>query len=78
MKTRYTPTPPGGDVSNWAFRELQRVAATTQQDNLLSQRTVAPTAPQDGQIEYADGTAWNPGSGEGAYIYYASAWHKLG
>lgn len=78
MKSYYTPTPPSADTGAWTFRELQRVASVTQQDSLLAKRTVAPTAPQDGQVEYADGTAWNPGSGEGAYIYYAAAWHKLG
>ena len=25
-----------------------------------------------------DGTAWNPGSGQGFYGYYGSAWHFLG
>jgi hypothetical protein len=26
----------------------------------------------------ADGTDWNPGSGQGIYSYYGAAWHKLG
>lgn len=26
----------------------------------------------------ADGTDWNPGSGQGVYTYYNSSWHKLG
>jgi len=39
---------------------------------------VAPDKPQDGQTYYADGTNWNPGSGEGIYTYYNSTWNKLG
>lgn len=32
----------------------------------------------DGLIAFADGTSWNPGGGQGAYIYYAASWNKLG
>lgn len=38
----------------------------------------APTKPQQGDIRYADGTSWNPGSGEGLYLYNsAGAWVQL-
>lgn len=30
-----------------------------------------------GLIVYADGTTWNPGSGEGVYVRTSSAWSKL-
>jgi len=39
---------------------------------------VAPTKPRNGDIRLADGTNWNPGSGQGFYGYYNSAWNKLG
>lgn len=29
----------------------------------------APSKPRSGQFYYADGTTWNPGSGEGLYRY---------
>jgi len=38
----------------------------------------APSSPKEGQIAFADGTNWNPGSGKGLYIYYDSTWHKIG
>lgn len=40
----------------------------------------APAKPRDGDIRYADGTTWNPGSGQGIYYYKASgpAWVLLG
>jgi len=37
-----------------------------------------PPRPYDGLTTGADGTNWNPGSGQGVYTYYAGAWHKLG
>lgn len=39
---------------------------------------VAPTKLREGMIRFADGTTWDPGSGKGLYIYYNSAWNKLG
>lgn len=36
-----------------------------------------PAKPRDGEIRYADGTEWNPGSGEGIYAYVNGAWIKL-
>lgn len=39
----------------------------------------APVKPRPGDIRYADGTDWNPGSGEGIYRYsIAGAWVFLG
>ena len=36
-----------------------------------------PEEPFDGMLVYADGTLWNPGSGEGFYGYESGAWIKL-
>lgn len=44
----------------------------------LDKTYVAPPKPRDGDIRYADGTEWNPGSGVGVYYYNGSAWVKLG
>ena len=43
----------------------------------LEQTNVAPVKPRDGDIRYADGTNWDPGSGIGIYAYIGSAWTKL-
>lgn len=32
----------------------------------------------EGMVVYADGTSWNPGSGEGLYRYDGSSWNFLG
>lgn len=39
---------------------------------------VEPTKVREGLTVGADGTDWNPGSGQGVYTYYNGAWHKLG
>lgn len=44
----------------------------------LDKSTVAPPKPREGDIRFADGTSWNPGSGQGIYAYYGAAWHFLG
>lgn len=37
----------------------------------------APTKPQEGDIRFADGKVWNPGSGIGLYVYYNNRWNWL-
>lgn len=44
----------------------------------LTERTSVPSSPQDGMVVKADGTSWDPGSGEGIYAYYNSTWNYLG
>lgn len=44
----------------------------------LDKSHAAPDKPRDGDIRFADGTNWNPGSGQGIYAYYGAAWHLLG
>lgn len=39
---------------------------------------VEPPKPRDGNIVFADGTDWNPGSGRGYYGYSNGAWVFLG
>ena len=46
-------------------------------DSLFNVTNVAPTRTEDGMIRYADGTNWNPGSGEGMYAYFNAQWNKL-
>lgn len=47
-------------------------------DGQFDVTTAVPVKPRDGMLRRADGTKWNPGSGQGVYCYYASAWHFLG
>lgn len=34
----------------------------------------APSRPEPGMVVYADGTKWDPGSGEGLYVYTSTGW----
>lgn len=47
-------------------------------DGHLDKSYTAPYKPSDGDIRYADGSYWNPGSGPGIYRYNGSAWVFLG
>lgn len=84
-KRLYRPLPPpqSGDpqqIALWMYRELQRVSETLEQTNVFSKAYVEPDKPQDGQVEYADGTQWDPesgGLGAGLYLYLAGTWTKL-
>jgi hypothetical protein len=57
--------------------KLQAVLSTVC-DGQLDVTTVAPSKPRDGMLRRADGALWNPGSGQGVYCYYNSAWRFLG
>ena len=76
----YDPTHPGENITiEWLFNELQRVSSEMTKPRLLEFEvlTIEPEKPQDGPLAFADGTAWNPGSGRGLYERRASAWVKL-
>lgn len=66
----------------WMLDELRHVAdalSNLETDTIqLPQLNAEPDKLYDGLIAFADGTNWNPGSGEGYYGYYNAAWHSLG
>lgn len=67
-------------VASWVSRELLQLERTFREldEVKLVELHVEPERPRDGLTVLADGTDWDPGSGQGVYTYYASAWHKLG
>lgn len=80
----YVPSAVPADASDLSeFLKLElltisREIAEKRPFMLLQNLNKAPDKPRDGMIVKADGTNWNPGSGEGFYGYYASAWAFLG
>lgn len=44
----------------------------------LTKRSSSISAPEEGDVAFADGTNWNPGSGSGVYVYDGGAWQYLG
>jgi hypothetical protein len=67
-------------MQRFLFDELKKISVAINGLALghLDQTTVLPTKPRDGDLRYADGTLWNPGSGKGVYVYKATAWVFLG
>lgn len=82
---RWTPNPsPSSNekLSEYLFHELNRLSDILFNISVmrLEQTNVEPEKPRDGEIRYADGTNWNPGSGQGIYVYIddgSPAWEKL-
>lgn len=68
------------EIPAYLRRELDKIQAAINiiADGQLDVTTVAPAKPRDGMIRRADGTSWNPGSGQGVYCYYAGSWKFLG
>lgn len=73
---RYQPQ--AGDL----LTELRRIQRFTEQPTfpflLLEQLNAVPDRLVAGMIVWADGTNWDPGSGQGIYWYDGSTWNLLG
>ena len=68
-------------LSNSLRVELDKLALQFSQPSdylALKALYAEPKRLFDGMVVVADGSAWNPGSGAGAYVYRASGWHFLG
>lgn len=79
----YAPSEPPRDpeaLQRFLREELQKVSTAITALSLghLDKSYAAPKKPRDGDIRYADGTSWNPGSGAGVYVYKTSSWVLLG
>ena len=82
--TYYEPGPlplDDKDLGVYVVTELKRWGNTIlNQTHLRAERThVEPKRPRGGDIVYADGTNWDPGSGEGIYFFKesTSTWVQL-
>lgn len=77
--TRVPDTLDVDELKHWLNEQFQLVSEAIPSGDLLRLpvRTSAPDKPRNGMIVYADGTEWNPGSGQGFYGYEAGAWVKL-
>jgi len=79
--THYEPgAPPDNpeDMGIYVVNELKRLAnvVLNQATFRLERIHEAPSRPRTGDIRFADGSDWNPGSGEGIY-WYGTSWNKL-
>ena len=81
----YQPDPYYEDsaIGRYVARELQKISdefRTNSVDGIQYKVwNNEPDKPRTGQAYYADGSDWDPGSGEGLYIYKSgSSWALLG
>lgn len=79
MSDLYTPAPFPANSENpalYVYNELTRLSVILSQiaDNIVEETHAPPSKPQNGQLVYADGTNWNPGSGRGLYYYKVNTW----
>ena len=77
----YVPSSTGADTAvglrSWLLQELNRIAngfTIAGQTTNLPVLTEEPAKRVTGQLVFADGTSWNPGSGRGLYYYDTNAW----
>jgi hypothetical protein len=63
-------------LAQWIYRELSALTISMIDLAAVELRTItqAPPKPREGMVVFADGTAWNPGSGKGFYGYKSGAW----
>lgn len=82
MGIPYTPRSPHGVTQEGApqflLEELNRIATSLNTVYDLPVLNASPEKPRRGLIVYADGTNWNPGSGEGVYRFNGTIWVFLG
>ena len=80
---RYSPEPVPDDVKDlpaYLREEFSRMSSIICNiaDGHYDESNAVPSKPRAGDVRYADGTNWNPGSGEGLYLYLSTgAWSKL-
>lgn len=81
MTFRYQPgNPPEKGFRSWLADELRRIsnAIGAAEFVQLSPIDVEPAKPSKGMIVWAVGTNWDPGAGEGLYVYnQAGTWDKV-
>ncbi len=68
------------EIVKWVFDELRAIETAMQvaaESVYILALHAEPARPRNGMVVYADGTDWNPGSGEGFYGRENGAWVKL-
>ena len=69
------------DVRTWLALQLRNISDVLVAPEVNSVNfavlNAEPTHRVDGDLVYADGTNWNPGSGRGLYERRSGAWVKL-
>lgn len=67
------------ELVRFVEEELRQVEKGQAETTALDLRPIfaEPLRPREGLIVYADGTTWDPGSGEGVYVYQNGVWSRF-
>jgi hypothetical protein len=71
---------PERDLRAWLMDELRRISNAIGPSEYLQLSPIdeEPERPSKGMVVWAVGVAWNPGAGEGLYVYNeAGTWDKV-
>lgn len=75
------PTDAPAGLRAWLAAQLRLVADVLARPEVVSVRftklAAEPARYADGDVVFANGTDWNPGSGAGLYERRGGAWNKL-
>ncbi|HIJ85921.1 MAG: hypothetical protein HW380_187 [Magnetococcales bacterium] len=67
-------------LGSWVYQELNRIANAAREGKEIVKLVVLHAEPakcENGNLVYADGSDWNPGSGAGFYGRQNNQWIKL-
>ena len=66
------------NLVRYLFKELTRIGQEIETlNNPIPTLYVEPERPLEGLEVIADGVDWNPGAGNGKYIYLNATWQKI-
>lgn len=86
-QTRYISSVPPSGVGDginsglliWIKDELDKISlAISSLEHQYPPLSKEPERFSVGYVGYADGVNWNPGAGEGLYVYKSTGWSKMG
>ena len=71
--------PEDRELVRWIKQEFDKISkAVSSLEYQFPPMTEAPERYSIGFVAYADGVNWNPGAGEGLYVYKSTGWSLLG
>ena len=78
MTVEYAPG--GGGIDSAVMAEFNKIAQSLASLAAYLLPTVyeEPDKPRVGMMRYADGSSWDPGDGEGVYLYTSTGWSFMG
>ena len=67
-------------IARWTWEQLRKIEEVFNNGPKVLRVAVSHAEPEktfDGMVVYADGSDWDPGSGEGFYSFFNSTWNYM-